>query len=213
MSEEYVILVDGNDNPIGLEEKVKCHLPNGKLHRAFTALLFDKDGRLVLTRRAKEKMLWPGDWDGTVASHPREGETYTASAERRMPEELGINCKMEYLMKFEYHVPYKDIGSENEVCGTLIGVIDRSTQFKMIKDEIDEIKWISPKEFLVEISKNPKIYCPWMLIAIEYLDKSEKSVLEKYRNILSEWMTKSMKEELRDAIKIHMRENDWRFLK
>jgi len=83
----------------------------------------------------------------------------------------------------------------------------------MIKDEIDEIKWISPKEFLVEISKNPKIYCPWMLIAIEYLDKSEKSVLEKYRNILSEWMTKSMKEELRDAIKIHMRENDWRFLK
>jgi len=59
MSDEYVILVDGNDNPIGTEEKVKCHLPDGKLHRAFTALLFDKNGRLVLTRRAKEKMLWP----------------------------------------------------------------------------------------------------------------------------------------------------------
>jgi isopentenyldiphosphate isomerase len=59
MSEEFVILVDGNDNPIGSEEKVKCHLPNGKLHRAFTALLFDEDGRLVLTRRAKGKMLWP----------------------------------------------------------------------------------------------------------------------------------------------------------
>ena len=41
MPEEFVILVDQNDNPIGLEEKVKCHLPNGKLHRAFTALLFD----------------------------------------------------------------------------------------------------------------------------------------------------------------------------
>ena len=35
--DEFVILVDGNDNPIGKEEKVKCHLPNGKLHRAFTA--------------------------------------------------------------------------------------------------------------------------------------------------------------------------------
>ena len=55
MSDEFVILVDGNDNPIGSEEKVKCHLPNGKLHRAFTALLFDDEGRLVLTRRAKEK--------------------------------------------------------------------------------------------------------------------------------------------------------------
>ena len=40
MSEEFVILVDENDNPIGTEEKVKCHLPDGKLHRAFTALLF-----------------------------------------------------------------------------------------------------------------------------------------------------------------------------
>ena len=60
MPEELVILVDENDNPIGTEEKVKCHLPNGKLHRAFTALLFDENGRLVITKRAKEKMLWPG---------------------------------------------------------------------------------------------------------------------------------------------------------
>ena len=96
MSEEFVILVDENDNPIGTEEKVKCHLPNGKLHRAFTALLFDKDGRLVLTKRAKEKMLWPGDWDGTFASHPRESEGYVSSGERRMPEELGINGKLDY---------------------------------------------------------------------------------------------------------------------
>ena len=41
MVEKHVILVDENDNPIGSEEKVKCHLPNGKLHRGFAALLFD----------------------------------------------------------------------------------------------------------------------------------------------------------------------------
>ena len=146
---EYVILVDSNDNPIGSEEKVRCHLPDGKLHRAFTALLFDKNGKLVLTRRAKEKMLWPGDWDGTVASHPRKGETYVSSAERRMPEELGVPCKMDYLMKFEYHVPYKDIGSENEVCGTLIGIVDESIQFNMIEGEIDQVKWITANELLL----------------------------------------------------------------
>ena len=50
--EEFVILVDGNDNPIGKEEKVKCHLPNGKLHRAFTAMIFNKEGKLLLTRRS-----------------------------------------------------------------------------------------------------------------------------------------------------------------
>ena len=210
MSDEYLILVDKKDNPIGTEEKVKCHLPNGILHRAFTALLFDKNGRLVLTRRAKEKMLWPNDWDGTVASHPRESETYVSSGERRMPEELGIHCKLDYLFKFEYHVPYKDVGSENEICGTLIGIVDDSSQFRKIEGEIDEFKWISSKELLSELNINPEIYCPWMIIALELLDKSKKPMLEKYYNILSSWMSDEMHETFQQAIKVHLPDYNWR---
>jgi len=212
MSEELVILVDENDNSIGSEEKVKCHLPNGKLHRAFTALLFDEDGRLVLTRRAKEKMLWPNDWDGTFASHPRESETYVSSGERRMPEELGIKGTLDYLHKFEYHVPYKDVGSENEICGTLIGIIDKSTELKEIEGEIDEIKWISSKELIAELKKNPQIYCPWMLIALELLEKSDKSMLEKHANILSTWINSEVHDELQKAIKIHLPNDKWRLV-
>ena len=213
MGEEYLVLVDKDDNPIGTEEKVKCHLPNGKLHRAFTALLFDKNGRLVLTRRAKEKMLWPGDWDGTVASHPRKPETYVPSAERRMSEELGITCKLDYLFKFEYHVPYKDIGSENEICGTLVGIVNDSIQFKVVEDEIDKIKWISAKELLSELKNNPKTYCPWMLIALELLDKSEKSMLKKYEEILSLWINSELQKELQKAIRVHLPDNKWRLVK
>ena len=212
MSEEFVILVDENDNPIGNEEKVKCHLPNGKLHRAFTALLFNDKGNLVLTRRAKEKMLWPNDWDGTFASHPREGETYVSSGERRMPEELGIDGTLEYLHKFEYHVPYKDVGSENEVCGTLIGIIDKSTKLKEIEGEIDEIKWISVQDLRLEVKKNPKIYCPWMLIALKLLEKSEKSMLKKYTDILSTWMNSEIQDALQEAITIHLPNNKWRLI-
>lgn len=213
MGKEYLVLVDKDDNPIGSEEKVKCHLPNGKLHRAFTALLFDKNGRLVLTRRAKEKMLWPGDWDGTVASHPREPETYVSSGERRMPEELGISCKLDYLFKFEYHVPYKDIGSENEICGTLVGIVNESIQFKVVEGEIDKIKWISADGLLSELKNNPKIYCPWMLIALELLDKSEKSMLKKYNNVLSSWINPELQKELQKAIKVHLPDEKWRLVK
>jgi isopentenyl-diphosphate delta-isomerase len=213
MDKEYLVLVDKDDNPIGSEEKVKCHLPNGKLHRAFTALLFDKNGRLVLTRRAKEKMLWPGDWDGTVASHPREPETYVSSGERRMPEELGISCKLDYLFKFEYHVPYKDIGSENEICGTLVGIVNESIQFKVVEGEIDKIKWISANELLTELKNEPKIYCPWMLIALELLDKSEKSMLKKYNNVLSSWINLELQKELKKAIRIHLPDDKWRLVK
>ncbi|MFQ5572766.1 MAG: isopentenyl-diphosphate Delta-isomerase [Nitrosopumilaceae archaeon] len=209
---EYVILVDKNDNKIGLEEKVKCHLPNGKLHRAFTALLFDKNGKLVLTKRSSSKMLWPGDWDGTFASHPRETETFVTSALRRMPEELGIQCEMDYLMKFEYHVPYKDIGSENEICGTLVGIIDDLSDFKVVDEEISEVKASSAAELKEEFEKNPQIYCPWMLVALFLLPSSEKSMIEKYKTILSPWLDPETRKSLEESIKYHFPNSNWRIV-
>lgn len=212
MAEEFVILVDGDDNPIGTEEKVRCHLPDGKLHRAFTALLFDEDVRLVLTRRASEKMLWPGDWDGTFASHPREGETYVSSAERRMPEELGISCPLDYLHKFEYHVPYRDVGSENEVCGTLIGVIGRDARPRGIRGEIDEIRHVSAARLLEEIASDPGAYCPWMLIALYALPRSDADMLKRHANILESWMDDDMRKRLWEAIGFHLPEEKWRII-
>jgi len=210
--EEYVILVDKNDNPIGREEKMKCHLPNGKLHRAFTVLIFDKKGRLLLTKRSNAKMLWPDDWDGTVASHPRESESYVSSAERRLPEEIGISSKLDYLFKFEYHVPYKNIGSENEICGTLIGILDGSSTIKLVKDEISDTVWITPKELMNNLKKTPEVYCPWMLIALYLLSFSEIQMLNKYQTILSEWIKNDIKNALNLSIKFHLSDTNWRLV-
>ena len=211
MTEEFLILVDKNDNPIGTEEKIKCHLPNGKLHRAFTVLLFDRNHRLLLTRRSETKMLWPGDWDGTVASHPRKTETYVSSAERRLPEEIGASCKLDYLFKFEYHVPYKDIGSENEICGTLIGIVSDDFQMKLVEDEISEIKWISESELFSDIMKNPETYCPWMLLALYFLKESDKEMIQKHNLVLEKWM--NHKQELEKSLKYHFPTNNWRLLR
>ena len=210
--EEYVILVNENDNPIGKEEKMKCHLPNGKLHRAFTALIFNNEGKLLLTKRSEGKMLWPNDWDGTVASHPRESETYASSAERRMPEEIGISCKMNYVNKFEYHVPYKDVGSENEICGTLIGTIDSFDESSMIKDEISEIKWINPAELKNELEHNRDVYCPWMVIALYFLADSDTNTLEKFNSLITKWASDDLKPVYENAIKHYIPDNNWRLV-
>lgn len=207
---EYVILVDNTDREIGLEEKVKCHMPDGKLHRAFTALLFDESGRLVLTRRSADKMLWPNDWDGTFASHPRQGETFVSSSQRRMPEEMGIECKMDYLFKFEYHVAYKNVGSENEICGTLIGTVQGNTEFDIVKDEISQTKWISAQQMISELDGNAGAYCPWMLIALYYLDASEPQMLAKYKNTLEPWIKPDVKEKIRQSITLP--KSQWRLV-
>ena len=206
---EYLILVDKNDNPIGTEEKVKCHLPNGKLHRAFTVLLFNKDRNLLLTRRNSNKMLWPGDWDGTVASHPRQSETYVSSAERRLPEELGISCKLDYLFKFEYHVPYKNIGSENEICGTLIGIVDDPSKIKLIKEEVSDIKWVTLDDLLEDVKKSPHLYCPWMIVALYFLSESETDVLSEHRSILSVWVRSDVKHILEEPLRYHFPDKKW----
>jgi len=210
--EEYVILVDENDNPIGKEDKVKCHLPNGKLHRAFTALIFNSEEKLLLTKRGDGKMLWPGDWDGTVASHPRESETYVSSAERRMPEEIGINCEMNYVNKFEYHVPYKSVGSENEICGTLIGTVDSFDESSLIKDEISEIKWIDPNELKNELEQNKDTYCPWMVIALYFLADSDSNTLEKFNSLIAKWASDDLKHVYENAIKHYIPDNNWRLV-
>ncbi len=211
--EEYVILVDQNDNPIGKEDKVKCHLPNGKLHRAFSALIFNDEGKLLLTKRSESKMLWPNVWDVTVASHPRDSETYVSSAERRMPEEIGIGCKMNYVNKFEYHVPYKDIGSENEICGTLIGTIDSFDNSRLIKDEISDIKWINPDELKNELEQNRDAYCPWMAIALYFLADSDSNTLEKFNSLITKWASDDLKLVYENAIKHYIPDNNWRLVR
>ncbi|OLC94578.1 MAG: isopentenyl-diphosphate delta-isomerase [Thaumarchaeota archaeon 13_1_40CM_3_38_6] len=206
---ENLILVDRDDNQTGIEEKVKCHLPDGKLHRAFTILLFNKDDQLLLTQRSMSKMLWPGDWDGTVASHPRQSETYVSSAERRLPEELGITCKLDYLFKFEYHVTYKNLGSENEICGTLIGIIEDPKKIKIVKDEISSIRWVNLDELLAEIKKSPKIFCPWMLVALYFLPESNENINEKHREILKIWNRINFKTNLEEPLKYHFPDHRW----
>lgn len=211
--QEYVILVDEHDKPIGREEKVRCHMPEGKLHRAFTALLFEKDTQnLILAKRAGQKMLWPGYWDGTFASHPRVSETYVSSCERRMPEELGIGTEFSYMHKFEYHIPYKDIGSENEVCGTLVGVINDASDIIQVKGEIDSIKTVSAKTLASQVAANPHDYCPWMLVALYLLDKSDAATLKAYADNLGSWMTQDMRNILHDSISKHMPANAWRLI-
>ena len=210
---EYVILVDRNDTPLGREEKVRCHMPDGKLHRAFTALLFEeKSNGLILGRRAKEKMLWPGYWDGTFASHPRESESYVASCKRRMPEELGIAAEFEYLHKFEYHIPYKKIGSENEICATLIGTTNDADSIVQVSGEIDGVRTVSAESCAKDIAQDADSYCPWMLVALYMLDRSDPKILNDHSKILAPWMDTRVKNILYSAISKHMPESAWRLV-
>ena len=173
---EKLILVNEKDEVIGFEEKVKCHLNKGILHRAFTTFLLNSKGKVLIQKRSKSKMLWPLCWETSCSSHPRENETYEESGQRRLKEELGIDTVLKIADKFTYHSFYKDVGAEHEICATLIGKYDHEIDFNT--DEIADVKWIEIDELKEKLNKNSKDYAPWLGIALERLQKLYGNKLE-----------------------------------
>jgi len=80
---EEVILVDAQDQALGLMEKMEAHR-RGLLHRAFSVFVLNRKGELLLQQRAAHKYHSGQLWTNTVCSHPREGEAVEAAAHRRM---------------------------------------------------------------------------------------------------------------------------------
>ena len=89
MTHEDVILVDAGDHEIGTEEKLKAH-QRGHLHRAFSVIIWDGRGRLLLQRRQINKYHSGGLWTNSCCGHPRPGEQRAQAAMRRLGEEMGI---------------------------------------------------------------------------------------------------------------------------
>lgn len=164
-NDDKIILVDENDNQVGIEGKLKSHLGAGVLHRAFSIFVFNKKGELLLQQRSAEKMLWPLFWSNTCCSHPKEGETWKQAGQRRLEEELGFSCPLEFKGKFQYHAGYKDIGSENELCYVLAGKYEGEVIAN--KKEVASFKWIDFEAVKEDVAQNSKKYTPWFKIELE----------------------------------------------
>ena len=46
------------------------NINKGALHRAFSVFLFNNEGKLLLQKRASEKITFPDCWTNTCCSHP-----------------------------------------------------------------------------------------------------------------------------------------------
>ncbi|WP_075936680.1 NUDIX domain-containing protein [Halosegnis longus] len=165
-----VIAVDADDNEERLVNRLDAHTGDGIRHRAFTCLVFDGDGHVLLGQRAPDKRLWDTHWDGTVASHPVQGQTQKEATRQRLEEELGVTPDqyddLRVTDKFEYKRYYLEEGLEWEVCAVLKCTLDDRT-LDPDPEEIAGTMWV-PYERLHE---HPRWYrqlrlCPWFEIAM-----------------------------------------------
>lgn len=162
--QEKVILVNSNDEPIGLEEKLKAH-QDGKLHRAFSIFVINSKGELLLQQRAKTKYHSSGLWANTCCSHPRPNENLGDAVHRRLKEEMGFDCELKEAFSFIYRAKLDKGLIEHEYDHIFTGRFDGVP--KPNKDEVDSWKWIAIKDLLADMKKNPSNYVYWLRISIE----------------------------------------------
>jgi isopentenyl-diphosphate Delta-isomerase len=157
---EALILVDEADREVGHLSKAKCHDGQGVLHRAFSLLIFNGAGELLIQQRSAAKRLWPLYWSNSCCSHPRRFESMETAIHRRLHEELGLRCPLQFLFKFQYQAQFEAAGSEQELCSVFIG----RSQGPVTVDpsEIHAWRWIHPEALEAEMSDSgAEKFTPW----------------------------------------------------
>ncbi|WP_077530939.1 isopentenyl-diphosphate Delta-isomerase [Vreelandella utahensis] len=158
--EEPLILVDENNQVLGYDSKVACHQGEGRLHRAFSLFVFNRNNELLLQKRSSHKPLWPLYWSNSCCSHPRRGEDELESVERRVQEELAITVQPEFLYRFSYHASFGEPGTERELCSVYIARSDSLVEVN--ESEIADWRYITPEAMDRKLVETPEHYTPWL---------------------------------------------------
>jgi isopentenyl-diphosphate Delta-isomerase len=158
-ADEQLILVDELDREIGFDVKSECHAGNGILHRAFSIFVFNSRNELLLQKRSAEKPLWPNYWSNTCCSHPRRGETMDEAVSRRLAQELGFECPLQFLYKFKYHAQYGAVGAEHEYCWVYFGRYDGRLDVNV--SEIADWRFLGVDALEAELAAHPERFTPW----------------------------------------------------
>jgi isopentenyl-diphosphate delta-isomerase len=162
---EQVLLVDENDQEIGIMEKMQAHR-EGLLHRAFSVLIFNSKNELLLQKRAVKKYHSGGLWTNTCCSHPRPEEQIVSAANRRLKEEMGIQAELNPLFHFIYKTELDNDMIEHELDHVLIGISDSLPNLN--PEEAEDYRFISLAELNKEIKAFPDNFTVWFKIIIQH---------------------------------------------
>jgi isopentenyl-diphosphate delta-isomerase len=164
MTEEKVILVNENDEPIGLMEKLEAH-EKAVLHRAFSVFVLNDKNEVMLQQRAHHKYHSPLLWTNTCCSHQREGETNIQAGTRRLFEEMGFTTELKELFHFIYKAPFDNGLTEHELDHVMIGYYNEDP--KINPDEVESWKWMSIEAIRDDIQTQSENYTVWFKIIFD----------------------------------------------
>lgn len=166
---EQVVLLDADAAPIGVADKAQVHTAHTALHLAFSCHLYDRSGRVLVTRRALSKLTWPGVWTNSFCGHPAPGESMDDAISRRARFELGISIgSLEVVLPdFRYRAVDASGIVENEVCPVYRAVTTDAVTPNPA--EVAEFAWVDPAALHDAAAAAPFAFSPWLGWQLEQL--------------------------------------------
>ncbi len=173
---EEIILVDERDREVGFAEKVEAHRDGGRLHRAFSIVLFNARGETLLQQRAAAKYHFGGLWTNACCGHPRRGEVLEAAARRRLREEIGIDAELREVFSFTYTARDPVSGlTENEFDHVFVGLFDGEAHPD--PEEMDDTRWVDCAVLERDLAARPEAYTPWLARVLERLPELKEAAV------------------------------------
>jgi isopentenyl-diphosphate delta-isomerase len=161
---EHVILVNEQDEAIGTMEKMEAHR-TGVLHRAFSILLFNSKGEILLQQRALGKYHSGGLWTNTCCSHPLPGETMEAATRRKLYQEMGVDLQPTFAYKFIYRATLDHDLIEHEYDHVYTGFYDGEPAIN--RDEVADWKYMDLLLLREDMRLHPADYTYWFKLIVE----------------------------------------------
>lgn len=152
---ELISEVDRDDNFLGLRPREDFYSGN-HIHRASQLILLNSENKMLLQKRAPEKIWYPNRYtysvSGTVAD-----ESYEACIAREMLEEIGISVPFRKLFKIPcvlenkgaYHTVFSGRCSE-----------ETASLIRFDPEEAVSVEWVELEELYRAVKIEPGNYTP-----------------------------------------------------
>lgn len=161
---ESVILVDEADHPLGVAPKLEVHR-NGALHRAFSILIHDGAGSVLLQKRHRGKYHSGGLWTNACCGHPRPGEDTAEAARRRLHEEMGFTCPLTSRRSLVYRSEVTQGLIEHEYVHLFNGCWRGDVTPAV--GEAEDHAWLRLSQVQAEARQHPERFTVWFRIYLE----------------------------------------------
>lgn len=174
---EAIIKVSEHDEPLGSISKIEAHQGAGAYHRAFSVLLFNTKGEMLLQQRSGEKVTFPNVWANACCSHPLHSQEeldeenamgVKRAALRKLEQELGIDPStvstddMTFMTKMRYAARMNQEWIEREVDHILVMCAD--VEIDANPNEVADVRWVSQEALeamLIEERPPEQAVAPW----------------------------------------------------